>query len=84
MTVITMMSARAHSFVRVVLQVAHQALTAVGRSHTIQRRYFAHLHKPAERVKGAVRMTMAVKVLFCAVTEIARMERLIDVALLRK
>ena len=46
-TVIMMTSARAHSFVLIVLQVAHQALIAVGKSQTIRREIFALLRNLA-------------------------------------
>ena len=69
-----MTSARAHSFVPIVLQVAHQALIAVGKSQTIRRATFAHLHNPAKRARAAASMIMGVKVPFCAVMAIAEME----------
>ena len=46
-TVIMMTSARGHSFVRIVQQVARQALIVVGKSRTIPMKVFVLLRNPA-------------------------------------
>ena len=69
---------------RIALQVAHQALTAVGKSQSTRRTIFAHLRNPAERERVAASVIMVAKVPFCADMEIAQMEQLRDAALPRK
>ena len=69
---------------RIVLQVARLALTAVGKGLTTRRTIFAHLRNPAERERAAASVIRGDTVPFCVVMVLAQMELSINAALLRK